>query len=122
MRAGAEFTRSRLSLDTSSNAYRREIFNKTSSSFQAEGGDQPLADGVSFGFGSITTPAGGQSTIHQSTEIIFNSRGIPVDSGGTPVGSYAVYVNNDGRYYAVTVNTAGQIRRWRYSGTAWAAE
>jgi hypothetical protein len=122
MRAAAEFTRTRLSLDTTNNGYRREIFNKVSSSYQNEGGDQPLGEGVSFGFGSISVPAGGQSSIQQTTQVMFNSRGMPVDAGGTPVGGNAVYVNNDGRYYAVTVNTAGQIRTWRYSGTAWQPE
>jgi Tfp pilus assembly protein FimT len=119
MRAAASFTRSRINLDTAHNTYHRELFDKSSGTYQRDGADQFLAQGVSFGFGSITAPAGGQSSILQSDQVIINSRGIPVDSAGTPTGEDAVYLNYEGRYYAVTVNTAGQIRTWKYSGTTW---
>ena len=122
MRAGARFTRTRLTLDTANNAYQRELYDKASSAYQIDGGVQPLANGVSFGFGNIAVPAGGQSAIQQSTQVIFNSRGIPVDGAGTPTGDYAVYVASDGSYFAVTINTAGQVRTWKYSGSAWVAQ
>jgi Tfp pilus assembly protein FimT len=119
MRAGAGFTRSRVTIDTSNNTYRREMFDKASSSYVLDSTDQTLGSGVAFGYGGIVLPAGGQATIEQSTQIIFNSRGLPVDEGGSPVGNHAIYLNNDGRFYAVTINTAGQVRTWRHSGTAW---
>jgi prepilin-type N-terminal cleavage/methylation domain-containing protein len=119
MRAAAQFTRSRITLDTGTNTYRREIYDKTTSMYQLEGGIQGLGNSVSFGYGGISAPAGGQTTIAQSTEIIFNSRGIPVDTAGVPVSTYAVYLNNDERFYAVTINSVGQIATWKYSGSGW---
>src|SRR4026209_1107356 len=66
MRAASDFTRTRLSLDTSQNTYHRERFDKAAASYRTEGGEQSLGKGVSFGYGSITVPAGGQSSIQQS--------------------------------------------------------
>jgi Tfp pilus assembly protein FimT len=123
MRAGSDFTRTKLVIDTTNKTYVRQVYNKTSSTYEPEGGTQYLGQGVSFGFGPITTPAGGQSTISQTAEIIFNSRGIPITNGGTPIGSYVIYLNNDaGTYYAASVNTTGQIRTWKYSASAWVDE
>src|ERR1051326_5199827 len=86
MRAGANFTQARLNCNLVAKSCQLEIFNKTTSQFQAEGGAQLLSQGVSFGFGSITTPAGTQTTIQNSANILFNSRGIPVDSTGAATG------------------------------------
>ena len=123
MRAASDFTRTKLVIDTTNKTYVRQFYNKTSGNYENEGGTQYLGQRVSFGFGAITTPAGGQSSISQTTEIIFNSRGIPITSGGTPIGTYVIYLNNDaGTYYAVSVNTTGQIRTWKYSGGAWVDE
>jgi len=123
MRAAADFTRTKLVIDTSNKTYVRKVYNKTSSVYETEGGTQYLGQKVSFGFGGITTPAGGQSSISQTPEVIFNSRGIPITSGGVPVGTYTIYLNNDaGTYYAVSLNTTGQIRTWKYSAGAWVSE
>jgi Tfp pilus assembly protein FimT len=122
MRASSSFTRSRVAIDTTTQTYRRDLLDKATTTYRADGTDLPLGSNVSFGFGGITTPAGGQSTIQQSTQIYFNSRGMPVDVAGAPIGTYAVYLNNDGRYYAVTINTVGQILTWRYNGSAWAPQ
>jgi Tfp pilus assembly protein FimT len=123
MRAGSDFTRTKLVIDSTNRTYVRQLYNKTSAAYEPEGGTQYLDRGVSFGFGGITTPAGGQSSISQTTDVIFNSRGIPITSGGTPIGTYVIYLNNNaGTYYAVSVNTTGQIRTWKYRGGAWVDE
>lgn len=125
MRAASDFTRTKLVIDTTNNTYVRQVYNKTATppGYETEGATQSLGQGVSFGFGSITTPAGGQSSISQTTEIIFNSRGIPINSGGTPIGTDAIYLSNGaGAYYAVSVNTTGQIRSWQYYAGAWVDE
>lgn len=124
MRAASDFTRTKLSIDTTNNTYVRQLYNKTSLMYDTlEGGTQYLGQGVSFGFGSITTPAAGLSTIAQSTDIYFNSRGIPIDSGGATVPNYAIYLNNNaGTYYAITVNLTGQIRTWKYVAGTWVDE
>jgi prepilin-type N-terminal cleavage/methylation domain-containing protein len=119
MRATADFTRVRLSINTTDNTYTVALYNKTTAAYDVEGGTQYLPTGVSFGFGSITTPAGSQSTIGQTTNIYFNSRGAPVDSSGATTSVSAIYLNNDGNYYAVTVSVVGLIRVWKWTGSAW---
>jgi hypothetical protein len=49
--------------------------------------------------------------------IIFNSRGIPVDTGGTPTGAYAFYINDGSFVYGITVAATGFIRTWRTNYT-----
>ena len=123
MRAASDFTRTKLSIDTTNNTYVRSVFNKTSGTYDTEGGTQYLDQRVSFGFGSITAAAGGQTSIAQTTDIYFNSRGIPIDSGGTPIGTDVIYLNNNaGTYYAVSVNMTGQIRNLKYSASTWVDE
>ena len=123
MRAGADFTQARLNCDLVAKSCQLEIFNKTTGQFQAEGGAQFLSQGVSFGFGSITTPAGTQTTIQNSANILFNSRGIPVDSTGAATGNYALYLTDQaGRRYAVTVFASGRVGMWQYSGGAWTSQ
>jgi Tfp pilus assembly protein FimT len=118
MRAASDFTRTKLSIDTTNNTYVRSVYDKTLG-WQPEGGTQYLDQRVSFGFGSITAAAGGQSTISQTTDIYFNSRGIPIDSGGTPIATDVIYLNNNaGTYYAVSVNMTGQIRNLKYLASA----
>ena len=119
MRAASDFTRTKLSIDTTNNTYVRSVYDKTLG-WQTEGGTQYLDQRVSFGFGSITTANGtGQTSIAQTTDIYFNSRGIPIDSGGTPIATDVIYLNNNaGTYYAVSVNMTGQIRNLKYSASA----
>jgi Tfp pilus assembly protein FimT len=123
MRAASDFTRTKLSINTTNNTYVRSVYNKTSGTYDTEGGTQYLDQRVSFGFGSITAAAGGQTSIAQTTDIYFNSRGIPIDSGGTPIGTDVIYLNNNaGTYYAVSVNMTGQIRNLKYSASTWVDE
>ncbi len=120
MRASADFTKAQLTFNLSQNSYQLETWKKGASAFQVEGGVLSLPPGIRFGYGAITTPAGGQSTILQTTPIRFNSRGIPIDSAGVPVGNSAIYLGNEiGRYLAVTVSVSGHVKVWRYDGTAW---
>jgi hypothetical protein len=88
---------------------------------------------VSFGYGFISTaPSNTQTTIGQATLckdgspladvantacVIFNSRGIPVDSSGAPTGSYALYINDGTFCYGVTIAATGFIRTWRTNYT-----
>jgi Tfp pilus assembly protein FimT len=121
MRAASDFTRTKLSIDTTNNTYVRSVYNKTSGNWDPEGGTQYLDQRVSFGFGSITTANGtGQTSIAQTTDIYFNSRGIPILADGTgPIGTDVIYLNNNaGTYYAVSVNMTGQIRNLKYSASA----
>ena len=123
MRAGAKFTKTRVHIDNSKRTFQLEVSDKTSSTccYQVEGGTQYLGGRVSYGFGSIATAAGGQTSIAQSAAVTFNSRGIPVTESGIPTEDYAIYLNNSGHFYAVTVSIAGQVETWRWSGTKWEA-
>jgi len=51
-----------------------------------------------------------------SNSIYFNTRGLPVDSAGTPTNSNVIYLANDNNLYdAVTVSLGGRITVWNYS-------
>jgi len=120
MRAASAGTKTRLNFNTTANTYQLEVWSSSASAYQLEGGVQTLADGDTFGFGSITTPAGQQTTIAQTSPIYFNSRGIATDSSGNATASSAIYIQSiKGSYLAAAVSIAGQPTEYRYSGSAW---
>ena len=124
MRAASSFTQSRLNCDTSARSCQLEVCTSKGTSscntFSPQGGPIRLSQNISFGFGGISTPAGTQASIQNTTQIIFNSRGIPVDTTGVPTGNYALYITSDtGNTYAVTVSPTGQVAVWQYSGSSW---
>jgi Tfp pilus assembly protein FimT len=119
MRAGAEFTQAQLNVNVSAGSYTLQVWNKTLSpaAFATEGGTQYLPAGAVLGFGSIATaPPGSQTTIGQTSLILFNSRGIPVDGTGSPTSNDALYVTDlQGQHIdAVTVSASGKVTIWRY--------
>jgi len=127
MRAANAFTQARLNCDTTAKTCRVETCTSkgagTCNTFTAEGETINLSIGSSFSFGSITTPAGSQTSIQNSTQILFNSRSVPVDSTGAVTGNYAVYVTNQsGNQYAVTIYASGRVAVWRYGNGAWHAQ
>jgi Tfp pilus assembly protein FimT len=122
MRAGANFTQERLNLNTATNTYQLEQYDKSSSTWVSDGGIKYLNTGVTFGYGSISIPAGSQSTLAQSTLITFNSRGIPVNASNQPTADYSCYVRNSSGYYAVSVALSGRIQMWKYANAAWVAQ
>ena len=122
MRAGANFTQERLNLNTSTNTYQLEQYNKTSSTWVSDGGIKYLNTGVAFGYGSISIPAGSQSTLAQTTLITFNSRGIPVNGSSQPTADGSLYIHNSSGYYAVTVALSGRIKIRKYVDTAWVTQ
>jgi Tfp pilus assembly protein FimT len=80
MRAASAGARSRLNFSTTANTYQIEVLS--GGTWTIYGGTINLSSGDTFGYGSITTPAGQQSSIAQTTPIYFNSRGIATDSTG----------------------------------------
>ncbi len=132
MRAAAAFTKARVYADLSANTFRIEVWNKSGGgSWGTEGGTQALSPEVTWGFGTLNSPpAGTQAAIGQAPLclnntgnaiantacIVFNSRGIPVDSTGTPTPNDALYITDGGLVYGVTVSATGLIQTWR-SGT-----
>lgn len=145
MRAAADFTHARLYVDLAGNAYHIEVWNKTNSCWQTDGGRNNactaatspvvlLSPGVTFGAGAVGTgPTAVTTTIAQASLCIkkvagnpgktggtnantacieFNSRGIPVDSSNTPVGTGAFYLGNHNSVEAVTVSATGLVQIW----------
>ena len=137
MRAASKFTQSRLYVDLSGGSYYMQTCNTPSTSpcpaWTTQGGSTSLSSTVSFSYGIVPTPPSNtQTTIGQASQcldgtgtavagsacIIFNSRGIPVDSSGAPTGAYALYVTDHTLVYGVTVAATGFIRTWQTNYTA----
>jgi prepilin-type N-terminal cleavage/methylation domain-containing protein len=138
MRAAAKFTQARIYVDLTGNQYRLQTCNDPSTlpcaAWTTEGSWTPLANTVSFGYGTISSaPTSTQTTIGQSALckdgspladvantacVIFNSRGIPADPTGSPTNNYAVYINDGTFCYAITIAATGFIRTWRTNFTS----
>jgi prepilin-type N-terminal cleavage/methylation domain-containing protein len=120
MLAASNFTRSAVYFDTTAQTFQVEVWSKSGGILQPVGGAQPLSQGDLFGYGSLTIPAGGQTTISQTTPIYFNSRGVAVDNSGNSKGDSAIYITNkQGAYCAISVSVAGQPSVWKFKGSAW---
>lgn len=143
MRAASLFSQTRVYVDLGAGTYRIETWIKTgtpgwvtdglsaatSPGESAGFGQTTVSSGVTFGFGSVSAaPSNTQGTIGQAALcreddntttiadtacIIFNSRGLPVDSTGQPTGSDALYLNDGTAVFGVTVGATGMIRLWR---------
>jgi prepilin-type N-terminal cleavage/methylation domain-containing protein len=134
MRAASKYARARVYADLAANTFRVEWQQAGTSTWTSEGGDQPLSSGISFGYGSLgTAPPSTQTTIGQPATcsgaantacIIFNSRGIPIDSSGNAMSSYyGLYVTDGKNVAAVTVSPTGLTQIWRTdaAGANWVA-
>jgi Tfp pilus assembly protein FimT len=118
MRAASAGARSRLNFNTTANTYQIEVL--TGGTWTIYGGTINLGTGDTFGYGTITTPAGQQSSIAQTTPIYFNSRGMATDSSGNATANSAIYLTNiRSQYAAVAVSIAGQPTSYTYTGSAW---
>jgi prepilin-type N-terminal cleavage/methylation domain-containing protein len=128
MRAAARFSRERVYADLGAGTYHLQYWDKTAGDWLNEDDKTvELSSGVAFGYGGLGTPppntqaAIGQSTacltkanapISSSACIVFNSRGIPVDSTGSPTGNNAFYITDGSGTYAVTLSATPLIRLW----------
>jgi len=137
MRAAAQFTFARIYFDRSAKQYYIQTYNKTATPprFETEGGATSLASSVSFGYGAMSSaPLNTQTTLGQAAAcmtdptppalpvavantscIIFNSRGLPIDniSSGGPTNDDAIYVSDGTSTFGVTVAATGFIRTWQ---------
>lgn len=132
MKAAAQFTHARARVGLASNQYGLEIWDKTTNQWSPVGGRQSFSQGVTPGFGTVTNPPlNTQATLAQAPLCVttapgstspattpndvcieFNSRGIPVDNNGTPIGTGAFYVTDGNSVYGVTVSVSGLIQSW----------
>jgi len=136
MKSAADFTRSRLFVDLSTDSYHIEIWQRTGTpGWVFEGGAQNLSPGVRFGFGSLATaPPDTQATLAMAPPclddsgtpiantacIVFNSRGIPIDATGT-ASSGALYLTNGVGVYGATLSANSRLQLWwtRAANAAW---
>ena len=136
IRAASGFTQVRLYADLNGKSHHIEMWNKTTGQWATEGGIVNLSTGVSFGYGAITNAppstqgAIGQApickdnagnTVGNTACIIFNSRGVPVDTSGAPTPDDALYVTDGTAIYGVTLSPTGMSRSWRASPATTAA-
>jgi prepilin-type N-terminal cleavage/methylation domain-containing protein len=137
MRAAARFTRERVYVDLTTESFYLQYWDKTAAAWVTEGGATMLSRGVDFGFGTISSaPPSTQTTIDQAPAclddsgaaigntacVVFSSRGIPIDSTGSPDGNTAFYItDHDAGVYAVTLSATPLVRLWwsPASQTAW---
>ena len=130
MRAASNYTHARLYADTSGQSYHVETLNKSTGVWNPEGVVIPLSKGNSFGFGSLASaPSGTQTSIGlapacanadgsagttaNTSCVVFNSRGIPVDSTGAPTANGALYMTDGITVYAGTIAATGLFQLWR---------
>jgi prepilin-type N-terminal cleavage/methylation domain-containing protein len=127
MRATSQFSRARVYGDLSTNQYRLQVWNKTTNQWVTEGATRTMPFEVRFGFGVLgTPPPNTQPAIAMGTLctddagadvgntncIVFNSRGIPVNAGGAPLGGNAFYMTDRIGVRAVTVTATPLVREW----------
>jgi Tfp pilus assembly protein FimT len=123
MRAASNYAQARVHADLDSQTFWVEVEPSGATSWTTEGGTQFLSTGVAFGFGSLSTPPSNtQATlalapacpgISNTACIVFNSRGIPVDSTNTPTANDAFYVTDGRSVTGVTVLATGLSQIWR---------
>jgi len=145
MRSAAKFTQARLYIDLNGKQYRVETFNKTVTvpcplgcweTETSSSGWTQLSNTVSFGYSPVATPplntqspSIGQAPLCKNNAnppvdvantacLVFNSRGIPIDSTGSPYGNDAIYVTDGSAVYGITVAATGFIRMWRTNATS----
>lgn len=128
MRAAADFTRARLRVNLAARTYQVERLDKAANAWVGEGDAALLSYQVQLSPGGLTVPppntqpavaqapacldAAGVAIANTSC-VVFNSRGIPIDDLGNPTGSDALYVSDGTAVYSVTVAATGQIRLWK---------
>lgn len=130
MMAASQATRTRVFVDLTDNAYHTDVWQRTGApGWVREGGRTRLSDFTAgFGFGIVSTPPPNTQAaialaplclddtgnpIGNSACIMFNSRGIPIDSTGAPTAAYALYITDDTAVFGVTVSATSAIRLWR---------
>jgi hypothetical protein len=136
MRAASRFSRTRIRADLAANSFRLEVWqpasaaDKTVGLWVTDGADVPLSNGVTFGFGALAVPppntqaaigqsgactAGDSLTANLAANtacIVFNSRGVPVDTAGAPIGGNALYITDGTGVYATTITATPLVRQW----------
>ena len=131
MRAASDFSRVRLYVDLDARTHKIQSWNKTSDGVllgHCRAARLLCRRASTSDIGAVTTaPPNTQATIGQASPctaddgtpiantacIMFNSRGVPIDSTFAPTGNDALYVTDGTMVYGVTVAATGMLRLWR---------
>jgi len=145
MRAASRYSRTRVRADLANNSFRLEVWVptnaavKTVGSWVTDGANIPLSNGVTFSVAARTVaPDNTQTVLGQSPTcsddtslvgnkvdnnacIVFNSRGIPINDGGDPMGGNALYISDGASVYGTTITATPLFRQWWGNATtgAW---
>jgi type IV fimbrial biogenesis protein FimT len=142
MRAGSDFTQARMYMDLGANRFRVDDWDQANGCWHPDGtiagtcSDDAtpgptavaLSTGVTAGFAGVGTPPPNTTAglaqalpctdktrltpIPNTACIVFNSRGVPLNS--IPAG---LYITNANTVYGVTVNASGMVQTWSTSAT-----
>jgi prepilin-type N-terminal cleavage/methylation domain-containing protein len=130
MRATARFSRARVYVDLSNNTFVLQTKGQAAGAAWANDTSViTLPKGVTFSFGVLDAPptntqpairfadkcvddATPSNLIDHTSCIMFNSRGIPIDKDGSPVGANAFYLTDGTGVRAITVTATPLIRNW----------
>jgi prepilin-type N-terminal cleavage/methylation domain-containing protein len=145
MRASSRYSRTRVQADLANNAFELDVWvptnvaNKTVGSWVLDGGTIRLSTGVTFSVAArVDAPPNTQAVLGQSPTcsdpnsltgnkvantacIVFNSRGIPIDDNGDPMGGNALYISDGSAVYGTTITATPLVRQWWANATtgAW---
>lgn len=126
--SSAQFTHARLFVNTSTNRYKIQTWNKTGTPGWVNAADEILlSDRSKFGFGTVTAPPPNTlATLAQAPAclddvgaaipatacLIFSSRGVSV-----PATTQAIYLTGPSGTFAIILGAAGQLQVWRTTQT-----
>ncbi len=127
--AASKFTNARLFVDLGSKSFHTEVYDKgTPPAWTMQPGSVTLSGSDTFGFGDVSSaPPNTQDAIGQAPAcltvdnepidgtacIVFNSRGVPVDSSGAPYPQNALYITEGTTVYGMTLSATGMLQSWQ---------
>ena len=129
MRATARFSRARVYLDLKAGTYVLQVYNQGAKAWANDTAATTLPTGIDFSFGDLDKPpkntqpeiafaakctdnSDPPAEIDETSCIMFNSRGIPIDKDGSPIGGNAFYLTDGTGVRAITVTATPLIRNW----------
>jgi prepilin-type N-terminal cleavage/methylation domain-containing protein len=128
MRAASVFSRVRVYIDRGNRTFHMETWDTATNKWVAETGTTSLSQGVVFSFLGVTDPPPNtQGTIAEAQTcrdnagnpvlntscVIFNSRGTPIDAVTAAPLVDAVYITDNTAVYGITIAATGMVRTWK---------
>ena len=120
--SSSQMARYRVSFILGTNQWRLEKFNPGTSGYDLEQATNTLStgmakSGITFQASADEGPPGFETLKESSTEITFDSRGLPMGTTGYEAG--IIYLSNDNIDFAVSVSISGKVQLWRLQDGQW---